>query len=151
MKSIRLTLLAAILGLAVAAAPAQNCPKVTYTANTPATIKSLVEAVNCLSEAEQNAAPKTAPAKDSMSADMFKIVGPQHSRSYPGLVLAILTVNSSGGLKTAIVTLENREANVTAEAGGNCSVKINPDKYKSEVAPTGQMAPIWPGLPSLQH
>jgi len=124
----RIGFLAAVLGLAAAAASAQNCPKVTYTANTPATIKSLVEAVNCLSDAEQSSAPKPTPAKDSMSADMFKIVGPQHSHTYPGIVLAILTVNSSGGLKTAIVTPENREANVTAEAGGNCSVKINADK-----------------------
>jgi hypothetical protein len=123
----RIGFLAAVLGLAAAAASAQNCPKVTYTANTPATIKSLVETVNCLSDAEQST-PKVAAAKDSMSADMFKIVGPQHSHSYPGIVLAILTVNSSGGLKTAIVTPDNREANVTAEAGGNCSVKINADK-----------------------
>jgi hypothetical protein len=123
----RIAFLATILVLTVAAS-AQNCPKVTYTANTPATVKSLVEAVNCLSSAEQASAPKAAPSKDSMSADMFKIVGPQHSHSYPGIVLAILTVNTTGGLKTAIVTPETHEASVTAEAGGSCSVKINADK-----------------------
>lgn len=118
--------LAGILALA-ATAGAQTCPKVTYTANTPATVKSLVEAVNCLSTVESSA-PKAAPAKDSMQADMFKIVGPQHSRNYPGIVLALLMVNTGGALKTAIVTPENKEASVTAEAGGSCSVKINPDK-----------------------
>ena len=123
----RIAFLATILVLTVVAS-AQNCPKVAYTANTPATIKSLVEAVNCLSSAEQASATKTAPSKDIMSADMFKIVGPQHSHSYPGIVLAILTVNTTGGLKTAIVTPELREASVTAEAGGSCSVKINPDR-----------------------
>jgi hypothetical protein len=123
----RIGFLATILVLTVAAS-AQNCPKVTYTANTPATIKSLVDAVNCLSNTEQAGTPKAVPSKDSMSADMFKIVGPQHSHSYPGIVLAILTVNTTGGLKTAIVTPETREASVTAEAGGSCSVKINADR-----------------------
>jgi hypothetical protein len=107
-------------------ASAQNCPKVAYT--TPAaTTKSLVAAVNCLS-ATSEASPKAVPAKGNMQVDSFQIIGPQHSRPYSSVVLAVLSVPTSGGTKTAVVTPDTHEATITAEAGGTCSVKINADK-----------------------
>jgi hypothetical protein len=124
----RIAFLSRLLLLASATAFAQNCPKVAYT-STASTLKDLVVAVNCLAaSAEQASAPKpTGPAK-SMQAESFQIVGPQHSRAYPGLVMVLLTVTTGGGLKSAVLTPEGREASVTSEAGGSCSVKINADK-----------------------
>jgi hypothetical protein len=106
---------------------AQNCPKVVYSTPT-ATMKSLVAAVNCLA-AGTSEAPKAAVAvKNGMQVDSFQIVGPQHSRPYSSVVLAVLSVPTGGVTKTAVVTPDTREATVTAEAGGTCSVKINADK-----------------------
>jgi hypothetical protein len=124
----RIASLSLLLLLASATAFAQNCPKVAYT-TTASTLKDLVAAVNCLATStEQANAPKpTGPAK-SIQAESFQIVGPQHSHAYPTLVMVLLTVTTGGGLKSAVVTPESREANVTAEAGGSCSVKINADK-----------------------
>ena len=126
--------LAVILALA-ASANAETCPKVSYSSNTPATLKSLIAAVNCLSAAESpavapahEAAPAKAPIKGGVQVDAFQIVGPQHSRSYGQVVLAVLTVPTGGSTKTAVVTPDTHEASVTAEAGGSCSVKINSDK-----------------------
>jgi hypothetical protein len=42
--------------------------------------------------------------------------------------MVLLTVTTGGGLKSAVLTPEGREASVTSEAGGSCSVKINADK-----------------------
>jgi len=125
--------LAVILVLAVTAS-AQTCPKVTYT--TPATtLKSLVAAVNCLNANSEQAPAASAahpaappPSKGGMQVDSFQIVGPQHSRNYSQVVMAVLTVPTGGTTKTAVVTPDSREATVNAEAGGSCSVKINPDK-----------------------
>jgi hypothetical protein len=121
--------LTGILVLAVTASSAQTCPKVTYTTPTP-TLKSLVAAVNCLAaNSEQAGTSKpSAPAKSGMQVETFQIVGPQHSRPYSGIVMAVLTVPTGGAIKSAVVTPDNREANVSTEAGGSCSVKINADK-----------------------
>lgn len=106
---------------------AQTCPKVVYSTQA-ATLKSLVAAVNCLSAGTPEA-PKAAQAtKGGMQVDAYQIVGPQHSRPYTSVVLAVLSVPTGGQTKTAVVTPDTREATVTAEAGGSCSVKINPDK-----------------------
>lgn len=114
--------------LAAASAFAQNCPKVAYT-TTASTLKDLVAAVNCLAaNGEQASAPKTAEPAKSMQADSFKIVGPQHSRPYSGIVMVLLTVPSGATVKSVVVTPESKEATITAEAGGTCSVKINADK-----------------------
>lgn len=128
----QLEVLAGILVLAVTAS-AQTCPKVTYTTSAT-TLKSLVAAVNCLNaNAAQAAAapvahPATAPSKGGVQVDSFQIVGPQHSRNYSQVLLAVLTVPTGGTTKTAVVTPDAREVTVNAEAGGSCSVKINPDK-----------------------
>lgn len=124
----RLGYLSLMLLLVSATGAAQNCPKVAYT-TTATTLKDLVAAVNCLATTtEQTSAPKAAAPAKSMQAESFQIVGPQHSRPYPNLVMVLLTVPTGGVLKSAVVTPETREANVMAEAGGSCSVKINPDK-----------------------
>lgn len=107
---------------------AENCPKVTYT-NMASTLKDLVAVVNCLATSnEQASAAKASSATKAMQAESFQIVGPQHSHPYPNLVMVLLTVPTGGMLKSAVVTPETKEANVTAEMGGSCSVKINPDK-----------------------
>jgi len=114
--------------LASSLSSAENCPKVALS-NTVATLKDLVAAVNCLStNAEQASPAKATVASKAMQAESFQIVGPQHSRPYPNLVMVLLTVPTGGTLKSAVVTAETKEANVTAEAGGSCSVKINADK-----------------------
>ncbi|MGC2195677.1 MAG: hypothetical protein WA628_13445 [Terriglobales bacterium] len=124
----RRTLLVPILLLASTTGWAQNCPKVAYTTSA-ATLKELVAAVNCLAaSAEQASMPKAAAPAKSMQAESFQIVGPQHSHAYPNLVMVLLTVPTGGVVKSAVVTPESREASVTAEAGGSCSVKINADK-----------------------
>jgi len=124
----RFGILLGILLLSVFAV-AQSCPKVEYTTTTP-TLKSLVAAVNCLAaNAEQSSASKATPgAKTGLQAETFQIVGPQHSRPYSSIVAAVLTVPTGGTIKSAVVTPDNREATVTAEAGGSCTVKINADK-----------------------
>jgi hypothetical protein len=123
----RSVLLSLALVLLPAFAPAQTCPKVAYT-TAASTIKDLVAAVNCLSSTTEPATAAKGAAPKAMQADSFQIVGPQHSRAYPNLVMVLLTVPTGGVLKSAVITPETKEANVTAEAGGSCSVKINPDK-----------------------
>jgi hypothetical protein len=117
-----------LLLLASVSGAAQNCPKVVYTTTT-STLKELVAAVNCIAASTEQASPQKAggPAR-SMQAESFQIVGPQHSRSYSNLVMVLLTVPTLGVLKSAVVTPESKEATITAEAGGTCSVKINADK-----------------------
>jgi hypothetical protein len=124
----RLEFLPLILLLASAAGSAQNCPKVALTTTT-STLKDLVAAVNCLTtNTEQGGTPKTAASGKSMQVESFQIVGPQHSHPYANIVMVVLTVPTGGVIKSAVVTPENRETSVTAEAGGSCSVKINGDK-----------------------
>lgn len=123
--------LVVIAGLLLLASSAfgEICPKVVYSTPT-ATLKSLVAAVNCLAAGTPEApkAMAAAPTKGGMQVDSFQIVGPQHSRPYSSVVLAVLSVPTGGVTKTAVVTPDTHEATVTAEAGGTCSVKINPDK-----------------------
>ena len=126
----RYLILAIMLLLAVRAAAAQNCPKVTYTTSA-ATTKSLVAAVNCLNTAVASNASSASALKKAgkgVQVESFQIIGPQHSRAYASVVLAILSVPSGSNTKSAVVTLDAREATVADEAGGTCSVKINADK-----------------------
>ena len=124
----RLASLVLVVSMAAASAVAQNCPKVAYSSPT-ATLRDLVAAVNCLAASNEQAnATKPATSPKAMQAESFQIVGPQHSHPYPGLVMVLLTVPTGGNLKSAGVTPDAREANLTTEAGGSCSVKINPDK-----------------------
>ena len=125
----RYLLLAIVLLFAVRAA-AQHCPKVTYTTSS-ATTKSLVAAVNCLNAAVATNGSNASSLKKAgkgVQVESFQIVGPQHSRAYSSVVLAILSVPAGSNTRSAVVTLDAREATVADEAGGTCSVKINPDK-----------------------
>jgi hypothetical protein len=127
--SLFVTAVLVALSASVPGAFAQNCPKVVY--STPnVTMKNLVAAVNCLNANGAAEAPAAKPvsAKGSMQVDSFQIVGPQHSRPYSSVVLAVLSVPTGAGTKTAVVTPDTHEATITAEAGGTCSVKINADK-----------------------
>lgn len=124
----RVAALSLLLLFAPLTLSAENCPKVTYT-NLTSTLKDVVAVVNCLATSiEQANAAKAPSTTKAMQAESFQIVGPQHSRPYPNLVMVLLTMPTGGVLKSAVITAETREANLTAEAGGSCSVKINPDK-----------------------
>jgi hypothetical protein len=106
----------------------QSCPKVTYT--TPnATIKSLVAAVNCLSGAsEPTAKPAAGSEKHDVAIESFQIIGPKRSRAYRKLVFAVLIVPVAGSTQAVAVTPENPESSITGTGGGQCKIKINPDK-----------------------
>jgi len=126
--SLVITAVLVTLSASVPGAFAQNCPKVVYSTPT-ATMKNLVAAVNCLNANGAAETPRAVSAKGSMQVDSFQIVGPQHSRPYANVVLAVLSVPAGAGTtRTAVVTPDSREATITAEAGGTCSVKINSDK-----------------------
>jgi hypothetical protein len=120
--------LVATIGLLVAAASAQPCPKVAYTTPTE-TMKSLVASVNCLvsSAAEKTKSVHTDLLKTGFLVDSFPIVGPRHTHSYPKIVLAMVSVPAGNEIKTAVVTPDAPEGSVTATMGAECKIKINPD------------------------
>jgi hypothetical protein len=123
----RIVLLAALVALP-ASAIAQNCPKVTYTTVTP-TLKSLVASVNCLVGSMDKAKPTTGRTENSkgFQVDSFQVIGPQHSRAYHKIIVALLSVPKGNEIKTALVSPDNPEASVEATAGAECKVKINAD------------------------
>src|ERR1043166_3845472 len=81
-------------------AVAQPCPKVNTTTQTPATMRAIVKSVNCLVQsgtAPTPVSPRTADvrfaeARTGTQVDTLPIVGPQHTHTYPGFVLAILSM-----------------------------------------------------------
>ena len=103
---------------------AQSCPKVVYT-TTAATTKSMVASVNCL--VAKSAAARSEVNKAGLAVESFPVVGPQHTRSYRKIVLAMISVPVGDETKTALATSENPSAAVRATAGAECKVKINPD------------------------
>ena len=116
-----------------ATALAQTCPKVTYTTPT-ATTKSLVTSVNCLVSAynASNTASKTTKAATvetpkGLQVDSFQVVGPQHTRVYRKIILAMLSVPAGNEIRTALATPDSPEASVSGTAGAECKVKINAD------------------------
>lgn len=124
-------LLAAIVLLGTAAF-CQPCPKVKYT-TTPATVKSLVTTVNCLvaqnkptaGEMNQTSAPE--PTASGLSVDAFRIVGPQHTRRYRKVVLALLVIPAGDRTNSGVVTPDLRQTSVAATGGASCTAKLNPD------------------------
>ena len=122
----RLTCALLILLPALVAA-AQTCPKVVLTTET-ATVKSLVASVNCLVSAEKTKTTYSeGMGKGALAVESFQIIGPQHTHNYKKVVLAILSVPAGNEIHTAIVTPDNPQSTVTATAGAECKVKINPD------------------------
>jgi hypothetical protein len=107
-----------------ATAEAQSCPKVVYT-TTAATTKSMVASVNCL--VAKSAASHSEVNKAGLMVESFPVVGPQHTRSYRKIVLAMISVPVGNETKTALATSDNPSATVSATAGAECKLKINPD------------------------
>ena len=117
---------------------AQPCPKVTYTTQA-ATLKNLVSSVNCLvGTSDKSNKVAVVDGKTGLQVDAFPIVGPQHTRAYHRIVVALLAVPVGDTTKTALVTAENPAATVAATAGATCRVKLNPDNsVEGECSLTG--------------
>jgi hypothetical protein len=112
-----------LLGCA-AAASAQPCPKVAYTTPT-ATTKAMVMSVNCL--VARSDAPRAEVNKGAFQVETFAVIGPQHTRSYRKIVLAMLSVATGTETKTALATADNSAATVSGTAGAECKLRINAD------------------------
>jgi hypothetical protein len=105
-------------------AAAQSCPKVVYT-TAAATTKNMVASVNCL--VARSATSHTEVNKAGLMVESFPVVGPQHTRSYRKIVLAMISVPVGNETKTALATSDNPSATVSATAGAECKLKVNPD------------------------
>jgi hypothetical protein len=105
-------------------AGAQSCPKVVYT-TAAATTKNMVASVNCL--VARSATGHSEVNKAGLMVESFPVVGPQHTRSYRKIVLAMISVPVGNETKTALATSDNPSATVSATAGAECKLKINPD------------------------
>ena len=107
-----------------AAAWGQSCPKVAYT--TPAaTTKAMVMSVNCL--VARSVPARADVSKGAFQVESFPVVGPQHTRSYRKIILAMLAVPTGSETKTALATADNPAASVSGTAGAECKLKINSD------------------------
>jgi hypothetical protein len=112
-----------LVGLS-ALAGAQACPKVAYT--TPAaTTKQMVTSVNCL--VARTAVSRSEGSKTGFMVESFSVIGPQHTRSYRKIVLAVLSVPTGNETKTGLATPDNPTATVAGTAGAECTLKINSD------------------------
>ena len=105
-------------------AVAQSCPKVVYTTS-GATMKNVVASVNCL--VAKSASGRTETNKAGLVVESFPVIGPQHTRSYRKIVLAMISVPAGNETKTGLATPDNPTATVTGTAGAECKLKINPD------------------------
>jgi hypothetical protein len=110
--------------LVLSAAVAQSCPKVVSTTS-GATMKNVVASVNCL--VARSASGRTETNKAGFAVESFPVIGPQHTRSYRKIVLAMLSVPAGSETKTGLATPDNPTATVTGTAGAECKLKINPD------------------------
>jgi hypothetical protein len=126
MNRFRIVLLAACFALSTLSAHAQTCPKVTYTTDA-ATVKNLVASLNCLVAAEKTKAAHPEMNREGLLVESFQIIGPQHTHAYKKVVLAILSVPAGNEIHTGLVTQDNAQATVSATAGAECKVKLNPD------------------------
>ena len=109
---------------------AQSCPKVVYT-TAAATTRNMVASVNCLVAKSAKSAPggtsRSEVNKAALMVESFPVIGPQHTRSYRKIVLAMISVPVGNEMKTALATSDNPSATVSATAGAECKLKINPD------------------------
>jgi len=111
----------------IQSAAGQACPKITYI-NPTATIQSLVTSINCLIDTtERNRTAKAETNKAVVLVDAFQVIGPQHTRAYGRVLLAVLALPSGNTTKTALAMPDNREAIVPGAAAAECKVKINSD------------------------
>jgi hypothetical protein len=116
--------LASLLLAGRALAFAETCPKVSYT--TPsATTKAMVTTVNCL--VSKSTPNRVEPKTPGVQVESFPVIGPQHTRGYRKIVLALLSISTGTETKTALATPENPAASVSGTAGAECKLKINAD------------------------
>jgi hypothetical protein len=133
MKSFTIAVLLLLRG---AFAVAQPCPKVNTTTQTPATMRAIVKSVNCLVASGEVASPvalrtvdvHTGEVRTAAQVDTLPIIGPQHSRIYPGFMLAILSMPVDNNRKSAIVTPDSPQADLRGAGGGECKLKLNSDR-----------------------
>jgi len=117
-------------------ADAQPCPKVNTTTQTPATMRAIVKSVNCLVQSGAASTPASSRTADVRFAevrtgtqvDTLPIIGPQHSHTYPGFMLAILSMPVDNTHKSAIVTPDSPQAIVSGAGGGECKLRVNSDR-----------------------
>jgi hypothetical protein len=131
LRRILLTLALAPLALA------EPCPKVNTTTQTPATMRAIVKSINCLVDSSSGpssgssaipAAFRLADGRGGAQVDTLPIIGPQHTRTYSGLVLAILTMPVDGTQKAAIVTPDAPVTTLRGASGGECKLKLDSDR-----------------------
>lgn len=124
-------------------AVAQRCPTVKTTTQTAATMRAIVKSVNCLVESGaspittsasvrtadvRTADARVADSRPGTQVDTLPIIGPQHSRMYPGFQLAILSMPVDNSHRSALVTPDAPQATVRGAGGGECKLKLNPDR-----------------------
>ncbi len=59
--------------------------------------------------------------------ESFPVIGPQHTRRYKKIVLAVLSVPTGNETKTGLATPDSPAATVAGTAGAECKLKINSD------------------------
>lgn len=123
LRSLLLVLCSSLLILSTAAL-GQSCPKVIYT-NSTATMKKMVASVNCLVARTTSAQVDT--KRSGFLVESFPVIGPQHTRPYRKVVLAMLSVSTGNETKTALATPDSPAATVSGAAGSECKLKINAD------------------------
>jgi hypothetical protein len=136
MKLSKIALLLLFCALLCTLVIAQPCPKVSTTTQTPATMRAIVKSVNCLVESGATAAPaalrtadvRFAEVRTGTQVDTLPIIGPQHSHTYPGFMLAILSMPVDNTHKSAIVTPDSPLADIRGAGGGECKLKLNSDR-----------------------
>jgi hypothetical protein len=88
-------------------------------------MKNVVASVNCL--VARSASGQTETNKAGLMVESFPVIGPQHTRSYRKIVLAMLSVPAGNETRTGLATPGNPTATVNGTAGAECKLKINPD------------------------
>jgi len=96
-------------------------------------MRQIARSINCLVDA--GSAPGPAPAmlrtteiRGGTQVDTLPIIGPQHTRTYPGLVLAILSMPVDNAHRTVLVTPDSPQASIRGAGGGECKLKLNSDR-----------------------
>jgi hypothetical protein len=86
----------------------------------------MVATVNCLVSKSTSIRVESKPAAGVL-VESFPVIGPQHTRGYRKIVLALLSISTGTETKTALATPENPAASVSGTAGAECRLKINAD------------------------
>jgi hypothetical protein len=85
----------------------------------------MVTSVNCL--VARTAVNRSEGNKSGFMVESFPVIGPQHTRSYRKIVLAVLSVPTGNETKTGLATPDNPATTVAGTAGAECKLEINSD------------------------